>query len=243
MKDEALVLDQVSGEMEENGRTFSIDLRVPVGELLLVMGPSRSGKSLLVELCAGLLHPESGRVIVFGSDWGSLSGAERTAMRLRIGTVLQQPGLLNNMTVYNNIALPLRYHRSAVGETERHAAVMAELEAFRLDGVRDQFPAQLTLGEARCAAIARAMILEPDMLLLDDAAGGLDADMLSLLALSLDQYRRKRAVTVVATLRTPSVMLDRADRVALLRGGRLEAVGPREAVRQEACAAMKTYLI
>jgi ABC-type sulfate/molybdate transport systems ATPase subunit len=86
------------------------------------------------------------------------------------------------------------------------------------------------------------MILEPDMLLLDDAAGGLDADMLSLLAHSLDQYRRKR-VPVVATLCTPSVMLDRADRVALLREGRLEAVGPREAVREEACASMKTYLI
>jgi phospholipid/cholesterol/gamma-HCH transport system ATP-binding protein len=237
------VLDKVTGEMEGNHRTFLMDFRIMAGEFVLVIGPTRSGKSLLVELCAGLLRPESGRVIVFGSDWAELSDVEQTTMRLRIGTVLQQPGLLNNMTVYNNVALPLRYHRSGVGEMERHTAVMAELEAFRLTGVRDRFPAQLTLGEARCAAIARAMVLNPDMLLLDDVAGGLDADMLSLLTLYLDECRRKRAVTIVATLRMSSSLLERADRVALLRGGRLDAIGSRETVLQEAAASMKTYLI
>jgi ABC-type sulfate/molybdate transport systems ATPase subunit len=243
MTGEALVLDSVRGTMEWSGGTFSMDLRVPVGEFLAVTGPSRSGKSLLLELCAGLALPQTGHVVLFGSDWAELSERERAAMRLRIGVVLQQPGLLSNMTVYNNVALPLRYHWGSAGEAERHATVMAGLEALDLIEMRDRFPAQLTAGEARCAAIARALILRPDLLLLDDVAAGLDAGMIARLQVYLSGRRRGGALTILATFRAPSPLLELADRVALLRGGRVDAVAPRETVLRDADSGAKLYLM
>jgi ABC-type sulfate/molybdate transport systems ATPase subunit len=238
----AVVLNGVTVEMTESRQLFSVDLYVAVGEFLVISGPTRSGKSLLLELCAGLVPTRTGHVLIFGSDWADLSDAARDAMRLRIGMVLQQPGLLSNMTVYNNVALPLRYHRASAGEAERHAIIMALLDALGLTEVSDRFPAQLTPGEARCAAIARAMILEPDLLLLDDVAAGFDAGMIGRLQACLSAYRRGKELTVLATLRVPSPLLEQADRVVLLRGGRIDSVGSRETVLRDAGPSMKLYV-
>lgn len=242
MTDKAVLLDRVTVDTPGSREAFSIALSVAAGEFLVASGPTRAGKSLLLELCAGLARPQTGRVVVFGSDWTELSDSAREAMRLRIGMVLQQPGLLSNMTVYNNVALPLRYHRPSVGEAERHALVMARLDALGLTAVYERFPAQLTPGEARCAAMARAMMLEPDLLLLDDVAAGFDAGMIARVQAYLDACRRSRTLTILATLRAPSALLDRADRVVLLRGGRIDTVGPREAVIRDAGPAMKLYV-
>lgn len=239
---EAVRLDAATGEMRWGDGTYTFDLRVVPGEFLAVMGPSRSGKSLLLELCAGLIRPQTGRVLVLGSDWEQLSDADQSALRLRIGVVLQQPGLLSNMTVFNNVALPLRYHRGASSEAERAATVLAGLDALALTEVQNRFPAQLSIGEARCAAIARALMLEPEILLLDDAVSGLDAGMMERLQACLEQYRSRRTVTILISLRSPAPLLDRADRVVLLRGGRVEAVGSRDVVLRQAEPTMKSYL-
>ena len=242
MTGKILALDGVTVEMTGSRNEFTIDLSVDAGEFLAVTGPTRSGKSLLLELCAGLVPPRTGRVAVFGSDWADLTSSERDAIRLRMGMVLQHPGLLSNMTVYNNVALPLRYHRASTEEVERQALVMARLEALGVQDVHDRFPAQLTLGEARCAAIARATILEPDVLLLDDVVGGFDAGMISRLQAYLDDYRRSRKVTLLATFRLPSPLVEQADRVLLLRSGRIESVGPREILLRDLGSSMKLYV-
>jgi ABC-type sulfate/molybdate transport systems ATPase subunit len=238
----AFALDGVAVEMKGSRETFSMDLCIEAGEFLVATGPTRSGKSLLLELSAGLVPPQTGRVVVFGSDWTDLTVSARDAMRLRMGVVLQQSGLLSNMTVYNNVALPLRYHRASIDEAERHALVMARLEALGVADVHNQFPAQLTSGEARCAAIARATILDPDVLLLDDVVAGFDAGMISRLQVYLEAYRRRREVTILATFRLPSPLLEQADRVLLLRSGRIESVGQRETLLRAAGSSMKLYV-
>lgn len=236
------LLDQVTAEMTGSRDFLAVDLSVEAGEFLAVTGPTRSGKSLLLELCAGLVPPRTGRVVVCGSDWADLAPPALDVMRLRIGMVLQQPGLLSNMTVYNNVALPLRYHQASADETDRHALVMARLEALGVADVHDRFPAQLTLGEARCAAIARATILDPDVLLLDDVVAGFDAGMISRLQAYLGSYRRTRKVTIVATFRLPSPLFEQADRLLLLRSGRIESAGPRDALLRDAGSSMKLYV-
>jgi ABC-type sulfate/molybdate transport systems ATPase subunit len=242
MTAKALVVDGVTVEMKGSGETFSMDLCVGAGEVLGVTGPTRSGKSLLLELCAGLVPPQTGRVVVFGSDWTDLTASARDAMCIRIGVVLQQSGLLSNMTVYNNVALPLRYHRASGDEAERHALVMARLEALGVADVHNRFPAHLTAGEARCAAIARATILDPDVLLLDDVIAGFDAGMMSRLQAYLDACRRSREVTILATFRLPSPLLEQADRVLLLRNGRTESIGSRDAILRGAASSTKLYV-
>ena len=145
--------------------------------------------------------------------------------RTEIGTVLQQPGLLSNMTVFNNVALPLRYHRSDLGEEAIAAEVMTHLAALGIDSLQDRFPSQVTHGELRCAAIARAMILGQRILLLDDPVSGLDAEMTRRVAQYLATCRLSRPLTILASLRHYSELLEIMDRVLFLRMGRAVAVG------------------
>lgn len=201
-----------------------VTLAVEEGECLVLMGPSRSGKSLILELCAGLVIPQQGTVRVLGQDWSGLEAEAEIDLRLRIGTVLQQPGLLGNMTLYDNVALPLRYHGVCLGAREIDRLVMSRLRSIGLEALGDRFPAQLSPGEARCAAIARALVLEPELLLLDDPVGGLDTDMVERLGQHLATTRQSRQMTVVLTLRTPSPLMDLAGRVAEVRAGRIHAI-------------------
>lgn len=224
MTDAAVRLDHVVVPMEASANRLELDLTVPSGEFLAVTGPSRSGKSLLIELCAGLVAPKAGRVIVLGLEWQALLPEESAGLRLRIGTVLQQPGLLSNMTLYNNVALPLRYHEGVLGEAAIDGKVGAALEALDLTHLRDRFPAELNPGEIRRAAIARAIMLDPELLLLDDAVAGLDAEAVGLLAGFLDAWHHRGSRTVLATMRTASPLLRSADRSVFLCEGQLGSV-------------------
>lgn len=221
-------LTEVRVEPEDEPHPFVFTLAVREGEWLALVGPSRSGKSLVIEICAGLIAPDAGTVLVLGRDLASATDEEWVDLRVRIGTVLQQPGLLSNMTLFNNVALPLRYHRD-LQEATVETRVMAQLEALGLASLRDRFPAQLKQGEIRCAAIARALILEPELLLLDDPAAGLDAEMVRRLARYLIGCRQSRSLTIISTMRTFSPLLEAVDRVAFLREGRIEVMGaPRD---------------
>ena len=118
--------------MAGSPHVLDVDLRIAAGEFVALVGPSRSGKSLVIELAAGLVRPEAGRVVLLGHEWNDTQESEQTPVRLRVGTVLQQPGLLSNMTLFHNVLLPLRYHHGAMPERSREQAVMAQLE--RLGG-------------------------------------------------------------------------------------------------------------
>lgn len=225
-----------------DGLIEGLDLAVQEGECVALVGPSRSGKSLIVELCAGLFPPLGGRVAIRGRDWASFSDEEAVAVRRRVGTVLQQAGLLSNATVFNNVALPLRYHRPGMAESGVERAVMAQLEPLGLAPFRGYFPAQLNPGEIRCAATARAMVLDQDVLLLDDPVAGLDAGMVLRLREHLVATRRVRATTVLITLRGPSPLTDMVDRVALVEEGTIRLIEPRTALLQRGLPELSAYV-
>lgn len=231
MSEAAIIFDKVRAPMLGGDRHLEMDLRITSGEYVVCVGPSRAGKSLMVELAAGLVAPESGRVLVLGLDWNDVSDDDPRSVRLKVGVVLQQPGLLSNMTLFNNVLLPLRYHRGAMPDRQREQAVMGQLERLGLAPLRDRFPAELNQGEARQGAIARALILEPDVLLLDDPVAGLDADMVSGLRAYIDERRAQRALTVLAAFRAGSPLVEAADRLVVLGEGHVVADGPPDAVR------------
>jgi ABC-type transporter Mla maintaining outer membrane lipid asymmetry ATPase subunit MlaF len=220
----AIELSGVVVQLQGQECLSDVTLTVASGECVVLLGPNRSGKSLILELCAGLVEPARGTVLVLGRDWSRVQAQDERDLRLRIGTVLQPPGLLSNLTLFNNVALPLRYHRAGLATGEIERLVTDQLGPLGLTPLRDRFPAQLSPGEARCAAIARALVLKPELLLVDDPVDGLDADMVGRLGEHFEATRRSRPMALVLTLRVSSPLLDCADRVAEVQAGRIHAV-------------------
>ena len=236
------MFEKVRAPMGGGDLWLELDLRITAGECVACVGPSRAGKSLMVELAAGLVAPQSGRVLVLGQDWSEVPDDDVRSVRPRVGVVLQQPGLLSNMTLFNNVLLPLRYHRGAMSDRQREQLVMGQLERLGLATLRDRFPAELNQGEARRGAIARAMMLEPAVLLLDDPVAGLDADMVLGLKDYLKEWQAHHPLTVLAASRAPSPFVDAVDRLVVLREGRVEADGVRDVVGELVPAALKRYV-
>ena len=237
----AVELSDACVNWEEQDLQVHVTLSVQTGEFLALVGPNRSGRGLVLKLCAGLVSPVQGTVRVLGREMAQLSEEDLVDLRLRVGIVLQQPGLLNNMTIYDNVALPLRYHRG-MPEHEIQSLVMARLETLGLSQLWNRFPAQLNEGETRCAAILRAFIMDQELLLLEDPTEGLDAEMVGRLSQLFADYRRSRPLTILATMRAFSPLMESVDRIAFMRGGRIEAIGRHRDLLTMADAGMKLYL-
>ncbi len=236
-----LELSGAAVEMEGQGQWSDLTLSLDEGEACALIGPNRGGKSLALKLCAGLVTPERGAARLFGQDLNELNEEELVELRQRVGTVLQAPGLLSNMTVFNNVALPLRYHRG-LSDEELEPLVMVRLEALGVAGLRHRFPAELNQGEARCVAIARALSLDQELLLLDDPLEGLDALTSRRLGEWLQAQRQSRPLTILATTRRASSLLAMVDRFAFVRDGRVQAQGRYEELLASADDAMQDYL-
>ena len=242
MNEAALILEQIRLPMLGVSYQLEVDLRFRAGEFVALVGPSRSGKSVIIELAAGLVSPQEGRVILLGYEWKVGVNEEPSSIRLRLGTVLQQPGLLSNMTLFNNVALPLRYHDASMSERDRERVVMAQLEKLRLVPMRDRFPAELNQGEVRRGAIARALMLDPDVLLLDDPVAGLDAETVLTVTAYVEERRRARPLTDIEALWSYSSFIQESHHLLLLRNGRVEADGPPAALAETVVPTLKRYL-
>jgi len=188
-----------------------------------------------------MVKPLQGSVRVLGTDLAVVGPDDLVALRQRVGTVLEPPGLLSNMTVFNNVALPLRYHRNLEDQAVA-PLVMARLETLGVAHLRDRFPAELNQGEVRCAAIARALILDQEVLLLDDPLEGMDAGMVRRLGDWLAEQRAGRRLTILATTNRPSSLLAMVDRLGLVVDGAICAVGPYEQVLATAGSDMQDYV-
>ncbi len=238
----AVVFERVRAALSDRPFSLELDWRVGAGEWVAVVGPSGAGKSVILGLAAGLLEPDEGRVLVLGKAWTDGSEAQLTALRVRVGAALQPPGLLSNMTLFNNVALPLRYHRSSSSALDIDRTVTAHLDRMELLSAKDRFPAQLNVGEIRRAAIVRALVPEPDVLLLDDPVDGLDVDLLGKLRSYLETAREAKPLAVLMTLRAWSPLAECADRVAAVRDGRIVLDGPVAQVRAAADPDLRRYL-
>ena len=238
----ALQLDKVSAFLREGHRIDDVSLLVRHGELVALVGGNNSGKSLALRLAAGLETPLAGMVRLLGVNPERASDADYLDLRRRVGVVLDRPGLLSNMNVFNNVALPLRYH-TLLSEAEIEDKVMAALREWNIENLREQFPAELTLGDARFVAIARADILDPEILFLDDMLLGLDAAGLAHLRTFFESVR-VGGTTLITSAGAATKLFEAMDRLLFFRNGRLVAdVSPAEVVKSTDPAVHELYSV
>jgi ABC-type lipoprotein export system ATPase subunit len=201
-----------------------VNLKIHKGELVAIIGRSGSGKSTLLHLLAGIDLPTAGQILLEGKDLAAMNDYERTLLRrTRIGFIFQAYYLLPNLTAEENVAMPLRLGGTPKAEALRRAA--DKLERVGLGSRRTHLPSKMSGGEQQRTAIARALIIEPLVLLADEPTGNLDSEnAASVLALILSLARERRTTVVLVT---HDLDLTRsASRVIRLSDGRVEPGGP-----------------
>ena len=214
----------------------NVSLAVATGELFVLLGPSGSGKSTLLRMIAGLAEVEEGSVRLFGRDVTAVSPRER-----EIGFVFQHYGLFQNMSVADNVEFALRVRK--VPERKRHERREELLQLVGLSGFSQRFPRQLSGGQQQRVALARALAHEPRVLLLDEPFGALDARIRSELRQSLRQVQRELGLTMVFVTHDQEEAFELADRMAVLRDGRLLEVGvPQELYLRPRSPFVATFL-
>lgn len=199
----------------------NLDLRLNAGQVMMLLGPSGSGKSSLLSLLAGLEPPDRGAISIQGTEITALNEAERTAFRRRnIGVVYQFFNLIPTLTVMENVLLPL----SLNGRLAEQEEAERQLARMGLSDKLDRFPEQLSGGEQQRVAICRALVHKPALLLADEPTGSLDNDTAEIvLEMLLEQVREHNLTLVMVT--HSEALTAHADRVLRLHRGVLEQVG------------------
>ena len=187
----------------------------PRGRISVILGGSGSGKSTILRLIGGLVRPRSGRIVVDGADITQLSERRLYEVRRKLGMMFQGGALLDSLTVFENLAFPLREH-TRLSEHEIAAAVHERLSAVGLDTVDALLPGELSGGMLKRAALARAIMMEPTILLCDEPFSGLDPVSVKLIEQLLRHINRTRSITLIVVSHHIASTMRMADDVLLL---------------------------
>lgn len=200
-----------------------VSLRVETGELMALVGMSGCGKSILLKHLVGLIQPDRGKVFLASQELAGLGRAELETLRGRIGFVFQSGALFDSMTVFDNVAFPLR-EKTGLGESEIRAKTMVALEQVGLQSAGEKYPAQISGGMVRRAALARALVRDPEIVLFDEPTTGLDPIVAnSILELIASVRRRLNFTGVIVSHDIPEIF-GIVQKVAMLHEGRVIGV-------------------
>ncbi len=218
-----------------------IDLGVQPGEIVGVMGRSGTGKTTLLRLIMGLIAPTAGRVYINGTDITGLDEPELDEIRIDMGMVFQGAALFDSMTVAENVALPLVEHRRRAGGDQ--AGWVAELlEMVAMSGSEDRMPAQLSGGMRKRVGIARALALEPHIMLYDEPTAGLDPISAAAIDNLIQHLRERVGVTSIIVSHDVQSLCRVCDRAAVLHEGRFLALAPIAELEASPDAAIRQFL-
>jgi phospholipid/cholesterol/gamma-HCH transport system ATP-binding protein len=196
-----------------------IDLSIAEGESLVVVGPSGTGKSVLLKHLIGLIRPDSGKVYVDGQDFWAISDTERTEVRRKFGMSFQEGALFDSMSVFDNVAFPLR--RSGRPPEEVRRRVRECLDIVHLPNVETKRPSELSGGMRRRVGFARAIAHQPAILLFDEPNTGLDPIMTDVIDEVILELKERLDPTIATITHHMESARKIGDRIALLHGGRI----------------------
>ena len=212
-------------EIKNVGKTFgkdeilkNINIEIKKGEFFSLLGPSGCGKTTLLRMIAGFIRPDKGSISINGEVIDHLKPNERN-----VNTVFQNYALFPNMTVFENVAFPLKIKKVAKEEIEKE--VLKYLELVGLQEHKDKMPSSLSGGQKQRVSIARALISKPDVLLLDEPLSALDAKLRQKLLIELDTIHDEVGITFVFVTHDQEEALSVSDRIAVMSKGEVLQIG------------------
>lgn len=218
-----------------------VNLTIPRGQVTAIIGRSGGGKSVLLKHLIGLMRPDSGQVLVDGIDLGRLRGKALDLVREKFGVLFQGGALFDSLTVFDNVAFPLR-EKTRLSEGEITQRSMQRLEAVGLADMAHKYPAELSGGMRKRAALARALVHDPEIILFDEPTTGLDPILLnSIHRLILDAHKRFGFTAVVVSHEIPEIF-DIAQTVAMLDNGIIVEHNSPEAIMASANPVIRQFI-
>jgi phospholipid/cholesterol/gamma-HCH transport system ATP-binding protein len=222
--DVALAFDKLSVGYGDRTILQDVNMQVRRGQVVAFMGGSGSGKTTLLRAATGQLAPQAGRVTILGQDLTRVSGDALFALRKRMGVLFQQGALFTDLDVYENVAFPLREHTS-MSEAEILERVLSKLDAVGLKGAAHLGTSEISGGMSRRVALARAVVLEPDLILYDEPFAGLDPISMGVTAQLIRTMTDKLGCASVLITHDVQESFQIADHVYLLGRGTVVAEG------------------
>ena len=202
-----------------------INLDIRKAENVVVLGKSGSGKSTIIKCMIGLIEPDEGEICIFGQDMAHINYDELNKFRTRIGFLFQSAALYDSMTVYENLAFPLRHHKKEMGREKLDELIHEVLENVGLPEAGNMMPAELSGGMSKRIGLARTLILKPEIMLYDEPTTGLDtATAKEISQLILDLQRKYKISSLIITHDIACAKMV-ADRVIMLKDGVIIAEG------------------
>jgi phospholipid/cholesterol/gamma-HCH transport system ATP-binding protein len=230
MHDPWVAIDTLTFSHHDRMILNNVDINVRRGKITAIMGPSGSGKTTLLHLIGGMQKPDAGMIHVNGQNIHALSSKQLSKARRNMGFLFQHGALFTDMSVFDNVAFPLREHTNLTESILRHVVLM-KLEAVGLRGASNLMPSQLSGGMARRVAFARAMALDPDFVMLDEPFTGQDPISMGVLVRLVKRLNTLLNTTTVIVSHDVEETCAIADYVYLIAGGRVVGEGTPDAMR------------
>ncbi len=218
-----------------------ISLSIPVGKVTAIMGPSGIGKTTLLRLIGGQIKPDSGKILFSGQDIPRLSRNELYETRKRMSMLFQSGALFTDMSVFDNIAFPIREH-SNIPENIIEKIVLMKLEAVGLRGARDLQPSELSGGMARRVALARAIALDPELILYDEPFAGQDPISMGVIVRLIRSLSDALGLTSVVVSHDVPEVMSIADYIFIIAEQKIIGHGTPEQIRQDESPLVKQFV-
>jgi phospholipid/cholesterol/gamma-HCH transport system ATP-binding protein len=238
-----VVIDVRDVHYEIGGRPIfaGLSLTARRGRITAIMGPSGTGKTTLLRLITAQASATRGEVLAFGADVATLSTPAVYALRQRMGMLFQNGALLTDLSVFENVAFPVREHTD-LPEVLIRKLVLTKLQAVGLRGAAELMPAELSGGMARRVALARAIVMDPEVLIYDEPFVGLDPISLGVIQRLVKQMNQALGITTIVVSHDVQELSAIADDSYLLSGGVVAAAGPPAQLRASDSAAVRQFI-